>query len=216
MTAELLTTARLPSSAGRAKDAPCAFLIRIGRSHYPYNPQPLFVDLEGLVEVTWGRGPEDSLQISSHRAVLTIDDPALSVEHAKVTRLMLMGIPTYMLEDLNSVNGCLVNGLRISGPRTLEHGDVVETGQTFWKFYYQPVAHVEDLLERAHDGGPIKTSSSFCFDVLSLMAKLDRIDAVYRDIPETPAVLFETLQAQRQRLLELQALKGDRVSPLEL
>ena len=48
------------------------------------------------------------------------------------------------------------------------------------------------------------------------LAKLDRIEDVYREIPETPPVLFETLQAQRQRLLDVQALKGDRVSPLEL
>ena len=175
MTTELLTTARLPSSAGRAKDAPRAFLIRIGRSHYPYDPQPLLVDLEGIVEASWGRGAEDSVETSGHRVVMTIDDPSLSTQHARLSRLMLMGIPNYMLEDLDSINGCLVNGVRIDQPCTLDHGDVVETGQTFWKFHHKPVAHLEELLTAIHDGGPITTSSSFCFDVLSLMAKLDRI-----------------------------------------
>ena len=172
---ELLTTARLPSSTGRTKDAPHPFLIRIGRSHKPYDPQPLLVDLEGMVEVCWGRGEQDSLEVSGHRGVMTIDDPSLSGEHAKLTRLMLMGTTNYMLEDLDSVNGCLVNGVRIHEPRTLDHGDLVETGQTFWKFHHRPVAHVEELLASVHDGGPITTSSSFCFDVLSLLHKLDRI-----------------------------------------
>ncbi len=175
MTAELLTTARLPSSTGRAKDAPRPFLIRIGRSHEPYDPQPLMVDLEGTVELRWGRGEADAVEAAAGRATMTIDDPSLSVQHAKLTRLMLMGSPSYMVEDLDSVNGCLVNGERIQEPTVLEDGDVVETGQTFWKFHHRAVAHVEALVAAAHDGGPITTSSSFCFAMLSLLHKLDRI-----------------------------------------
>ncbi|HDZ22699.1 hypothetical protein LCGC14_0644590 [marine sediment metagenome] len=48
------------------------------------------------------------------------------------------------------------------------------------------------------------------------LAKLDRIEAVYRDVADTPAVVLDTLAAQRDRLKSLQQAKGDYVSPLAL
>jgi len=49
------------------------------------------------------------------------------------------------------------------------------------------------------------------------LAKIERISSIYRDdAHEVPSRLFETLAAQRERLLALQAAKGDYVSPLEL
>ena len=48
------------------------------------------------------------------------------------------------------------------------------------------------------------------------LAKLERIEAIYRDVPDTPAIVFDTLRAQRQRLTALQEAKGDYVRPNEL
>ena len=48
------------------------------------------------------------------------------------------------------------------------------------------------------------------------IAKMDRIEAVYREVSDTPEIVFETLSAQRRRLEELRAAKGDYVSPLDL
>jgi len=49
------------------------------------------------------------------------------------------------------------------------------------------------------------------------LAKLERIERIYReDIEDTPAIVLETLAAQRERLKKLQGTKGDYVSPLEL
>ena len=49
------------------------------------------------------------------------------------------------------------------------------------------------------------------------LAKLDRIERIYRsDITDTPAIVLETLAAQRIRLEQLQTAKGDYVSPLDL
>jgi phosphoenolpyruvate carboxykinase (GTP) len=48
------------------------------------------------------------------------------------------------------------------------------------------------------------------------LAKLDRIEAIYRAEPDTPPIVFEALTAQRRRLEALQAEKGDAVSPLVL
>ena len=48
------------------------------------------------------------------------------------------------------------------------------------------------------------------------LARLDRIEQIYRDVPDAPPVMFETFQAQRARLEALRAAKGDYVSPLDL
>jgi phosphoenolpyruvate carboxykinase (GTP) len=45
--------------------------------------------------------------------------------------------------------------------------------------------------------------------------KLDRIEAIWREVDNTPPVLFEALAAQRQRLDETRAKLGDYVSPFE-
>jgi len=48
------------------------------------------------------------------------------------------------------------------------------------------------------------------------LAKLDRIEAIYRGVADTPQIVFDALAAQRDRLQALQADKGDYVSPLDL
>ncbi len=49
------------------------------------------------------------------------------------------------------------------------------------------------------------------------LAKLERIEKIYRiDVPDTPAIVLEVLEAQRKRLEELRAQEGDYVSPIHL
>ncbi len=49
------------------------------------------------------------------------------------------------------------------------------------------------------------------------LAKLERIEAIYRkDVPDAPAALYETIAAQRKRLKDVQAAKGDYVTPMDL
>ncbi len=45
------------------------------------------------------------------------------------------------------------------------------------------------------------------------LSKIERIEAIYREAGGAPDVLFETLDAQRRRLLDAQAKHGDRISP---
>ena len=73
---------------------------------------------------------------------VVIDDPAVGAEHAVI-------IPIgndHILEDLNSVNGTIVNGTRVQR-HILQHGDVVEFG-AFYLRYLNPRASAERDLER--------------------------------------------------------------------
>ena len=57
----------------------------------------------------------------------------------------------------------------------------------------------------------------FTIRVPENLAKIERIEAIYRnDVPDSPAIIFQTLAAQRQRLEDLRKAKGDYVSPLDL
>ncbi|HUU23878.1 MAG TPA: phosphoenolpyruvate carboxykinase (GTP) [Phycisphaerae bacterium] len=48
------------------------------------------------------------------------------------------------------------------------------------------------------------------------LAKIDRIEKIYREIKETPKAVLDTLAAQRERLVALRKEKGDYVAPTEL
>jgi pSer/pThr/pTyr-binding forkhead associated (FHA) protein len=52
------------------------------------------------------------------------DDPELSRQHARVSR----SGEGFLIEDLGSMNGTLLNGRRITGPEPLSNGDTIDVG----------------------------------------------------------------------------------------
>ena len=70
---------------------------------------------------TVGRLPESTI---------TIDDGNVSREHARIAP----GSGGYVVSDLGSTNGTLVNGLRIAGQQVLADGDIVSFGSTHLRF----------------------------------------------------------------------------------
>jgi len=70
---------------------------------------------------TVGRLPESTI---------TIDDGNVSREHARIAP----GPTGYIVTDLGSTNGTLVNGLRINGQQLLADGDIVSFGSTHLRF----------------------------------------------------------------------------------
>ena len=61
---------------------------------------------------------------------VTIEDGNVSREHARIQP----GTNGYVVHDLGSTNGTLVNGQRISGTRTLVDSDIVSFGSTHVRF----------------------------------------------------------------------------------
>jgi pSer/pThr/pTyr-binding forkhead associated (FHA) protein len=78
-------------------------------------PQPgqIFELSRGTISI--GRDPGNQV---------VIDDPQVSRQHARITPQGGLMV----LEDLGSTNGTTVNGLRISAPHTLAHGDEIGFG----------------------------------------------------------------------------------------
>ncbi|MCD6175499.1 MAG: phosphoenolpyruvate carboxykinase (GTP), partial [Planctomycetes bacterium] len=57
----------------------------------------------------------------------------------------------------------------------------------------------------------------FTVRVANMLAKYDRVEAIYKEkVSDTPQLVYDTFDAIRKRLKDLQAAKGDSVSPLDL
>jgi adenylate cyclase len=74
-----------------------------------------------------GRHPDSSIQIL---------DKIVSKEHC---RILLEG-KTWVLQDLDSLNGTFLNGARVSGSHPLKHGDEFSLGATRARFEQDPAA----------------------------------------------------------------------------
>jgi transcriptional regulator with AAA-type ATPase domain len=171
-----MNTAQMTSDSGLGSEAPQALLIRIGCSANTQAPTPLLVHLSDHASLQLGRGEADRQHLGATGGLeLTLDDPSLSARHARILRLVSPEGWFYTLEDLESTNGCKINGVRVSAPRPLEHGDIIETGHIFWKFHYRPIEQLDRMLARAYPGGPITFSSSFSVDLLAAIVKLEQI-----------------------------------------
>ncbi len=92
---------------------------------------------------------------------------------------------------------------------------VDELGSTGWLPLYQDLRRLFKQLRKT-DYAQQDYVKQFTIRIPENLAKLDRIEDIYRDVADTPQILFDTLSAQRQRLLDLQAAKGDYPSPLDL
>lgn len=72
--------------------------------------------------LTIGRSPECEIRIP--------DDPNLSRHHARIERLP----KGFVLHDLRSTNGTLVNRVPIEGPTALHHLDTIQVGMSTLRF----------------------------------------------------------------------------------
>jgi phosphoenolpyruvate carboxykinase (GTP) len=69
---------------------------------------------------------------------------------------------------------------------------------------------------RNRDYAPDDYAEQFKIRIPENLAKLERIEKIYRGVEDTPPVVFDALAAQRRRLRKLQRAKGDYVSPTKL
>ncbi|MFW6132700.1 MAG: phosphoenolpyruvate carboxykinase (GTP) [Planctomycetota bacterium] len=124
----------------------------------------------------------------------------------------------YFLKDAdgNYLNGMLDKAVWVKWMELRVHGDAeaidAPTGR---------VPRYEDLkdLFREVRGKAYSQDdyvAQFTIRLPENIEKIQRIEKIYRDVSDTPQVVFETLAAQRGRLEELRSAKGDYVSPLEL
>jgi phosphoenolpyruvate carboxykinase (GTP) len=136
----------------------------------------------------------------------------------KVARPPLVFATNYWLKDKDDIylNGMLDKGVWMKWMELRVHGDgEAATAPTGLIPTYEILAR----LFREHMGkgyAPEQYVEQFTIRIPENLAKVDRIEKIYRDVADTPQAVFDTLKAQRQRLEEFQTIKGNYVSPLDL
>ncbi len=108
------------------------------------------------------------------------DDPELSRHHAKISR---QDEGTYMIEDLASTNGTLLNGERIEGPRLLTTEDSIEVGGT------------TIIVAEA----PTQSAEAAAVDPRAATVTVETPQAM-RDLPPAPPAAVEPSSAEAPRL----------------
>jgi len=110
----------------RSQGAPHLFLVLDAAR--PTEP-PLRLRLDGIDSVEIGRGPR-GCSLERRHAQLRVDDALVSSRHARLTRVL----HRWVIEDLGSKNGTVVDRASLSPRAELEDGSLIEIGQTFFRF----------------------------------------------------------------------------------
>jgi len=111
----------------------------------------------GNAEIVLTRGPgagrtfaldRDALVLGRDpRSDVVIDHPQVSRRHARITRRDRV----WVIEDLNSTNGTLINGTDLSGSKALTAGDVIGLGEAVTLIYRETPAPSERRAPRPAD-----------------------------------------------------------------
>lgn len=124
----------------------------------------------------------------------------------------------YFLKDADGeyLNGMLDKSVWVKWAELATNGDVdaIETPTGLIPKYDDLRRLFAEILKKEYTEGCYV--EQFKLRIPENLAKLDRIEKIYRDISDAPQVVFETFAAQRQRLERLGKAKGDYVSPLEI
>jgi phosphoenolpyruvate carboxykinase (GTP) len=122
----------------------------------------------------------------------------------------------FLKKDGKYINGIRDKGVWIKWMERRAHGEVEAiTAPTGMLPKYEDLAPLfQEVLGQEYTKQ--QYVEQFTLRVPENLAKIDRIEAIYKKESDTPAVVFEVLAAQRKRLEDLKAAKGDYVSPFDL
>ena len=168
----------------RGGDGLSTFLIRIGQSNRPRRPLARILDLRGVEVVHLGRGDEDAVVGAEGTLRWSLRDRWMSGQHASIRCFNAGQAPLCVLEDRGSTNGCRVNGAAVRH-HELRNGDIVETGQTFFRFHQDQAQDADELLALAYQGGTVEPTSSVAPALLRGLLQASRVAAT-----EIPLILL--------------------------
>jgi DNA-binding NtrC family response regulator len=145
-----------------------------------------------LTAMLLGRG--DAARTDAGEGVVFVDDPWMSSRHAQVAPLERKGTDSamrmkeggaparYVVEDLGSTNGVMVNGVP-TRKAPLLHGDLIETGRTFWLYLEEPAG--DPLLAEPYELGGVATwTPPFARQLGELLPRVPGPDHVLLTGPE--------------------------------
>jgi phosphoenolpyruvate carboxykinase (GTP) len=153
----------------------------------------------------------DFLSMSTGRYIQNNLDFAADIERPKV-----FGTNYFLKANGEYLNGKLDKGVWVKWMDLRAHGEAEAIDAPTGRI--PMFADLQRLFKQQLDVDYTEADyvAQFTIRIPEWLAKLDRMDAIYADIPDVPQAMLDELAAQRARLVELQAAKGDYVSPLDL
>lgn len=139
------------------------------------------ISLEDVESLVLGRG----VPRKSRKGKACVDDPWMSSRHARVVKNLgghIRGSGRYYVEDIGSTNGVLVNGEPVD-QRSLHHGDLIETGRTFWLYQENP-APVDVAAEPTSFGTWVTWNPDLASDLIRLRENVHSLQNILLTGPE--------------------------------
>ena len=135
---------------------------------------------------------------------------------SEIGRPKVFGTNYWLKKDDEYLNGMLDKSVWVKWMELRIHGDVEAVDAA-----YGLIPRYEDLKDLFkqvlnQEYTEQDYSEQFLIRIPECIAKLDRMEDIYGTIEETPPTMKEEMAAQRKRVEELRAAKGDYVSPFDL
>ena len=153
----------------------------------------------------------DFLSMSVGRYIQNNLDFAKEIERPKV-----FGTNYFIKKDGKFLNGKLDKSVWIKWMELRVHGDVdaLDAADGLIPKYEDLKRLFKEVLKK--DYSEQDYVAQFTIRIPQSLAKLDRMEAIYATVADTPKAMAEEMTAQRARLEALRKEKGDYVSPLDL
>ena len=103
-------------------------LVRVMSCDRPLD-LPIRIPLDDITQVTFARGASNVERVANE-VMVSIPDSRMSTVHARLRRIDR----GFLLEDIDSKNGTVLNGRPVESATQLGDGDVIETGHTFFVY----------------------------------------------------------------------------------
>jgi phosphoenolpyruvate carboxykinase (GTP) len=153
----------------------------------------------------------DFLSMSVGRYIHNNLDFAKDIERPKV-----FGTNYFLKKDGAYLNGKLDKAVWVKWMERRVHGDVgVLDGAYGLLPLYEDLRQLfKEVLDKEYSEQDYV--DQFTVRIPECLAKIDRMEEIYATVNDTPQTMKDELAAERKRLEELKAAKGEYVSPLDL
>jgi phosphoenolpyruvate carboxykinase (GTP) len=133
-----------------------------------------------------------------------------------IKRPKVFGTNYFLKKDGQFINGILDKAVWVKWIELRIHGDVeaIDAGCGKIPQYKDLKTLFKEV--RNQDYTEQDYINQFTINIPELIAKLDRMDAIYATIDDTPQTMKDELSIERQRLESLRLLRGDYISPFTL
>ena len=134
----------------------------------------------------------------------------------EIKRPKIFGTNYFLKKDGNYLNGKLDKSVWVKWMelRVHEEVDTIDSGCGLIPKYKDLKRLFKEVLNE--DYTEKNYVEQFTTNIPELLAKLGRMEEIYSNIDDTPAVMRDEMRKQKARLEKLRAQKGDYVSPLSL